>query len=386
MSLPTLNLGRQLEGALASGHPWIYRSHLPQHDLHSGEWLRLEAGRAGAFGIYDGNGQIGVRLFSREGVPDAAFWSARVDEALALRAGFDAEQTDAYRLIYGEADGLPGLVIDRYGRHAVVKSYAESVEQIVPEVVAALTRALKLRGVVARDARNDGSLRTLWGSPPGGEITVRENGLRLLANLRRGQKTGLYLDQRDNRAAVGRVAAGKRVLDLFSYSGAFGLYALAGGAAHVTDVDTAAAALTDARRNVAANGFAAERHSAVEADVYGFLQEARAAGRRYDLIVLDPPSLARRKDKRRAALRAYRKLNVLALRVLEPGGWLASASCTSQITPEAFRDTLREAAAEVGVRAQIVREAGHARDHPVPLHFPEGRYLKFVLLRTLQPA
>lgn len=383
MTLKTLNLGPGLEGALASGHPWIYRDHLGRHDLSSGEWVRLEAGGSAAYGLYDSAGQIGVRIFRREGVPDRAFWRRRVAEALALRTDFEARGTDAYRLIYGEGDGLPGLVIDRYGRWAVVKTYAGSVDTIVPEVVAALTRELGLRGVVQR--RGD-ELRTLWGSPPPGEITVRENGLQFLANLQRGQKTGLFLDQRDNRATVRDLAAGKRVLNLFSYSGAFGIYALAGGAEHVTEVDSAESALADAERNAHANGFAPERHEAVAADVGSFLKEARAQGRSFDLIVLDPPSLARSKEKRRAAQRAYRKLNAGALQVLAPGGFLASASCTARVTPEMFRDALREAAAEAGVRAQIVHEAGQPRDHPVPLHFPEGRYLKFVVLRSLAAA
>jgi 23S rRNA (cytosine1962-C5)-methyltransferase len=342
--------------------------------------VRLEAGRLSAIGLYDTEGQIGVRLFDRSSVPDRAFWRARVAEAFALREPLSATDTDAYRLLYGEGDGVPGLVIDRYGRYAVAKSYTASVAAHTPDIAEAAGRALGLRGVVTRDG--DG-VRTLWGSAPPPELSVRENGLTFLANLEHGQKTGLFLDQRDNRQTIRALAAGRRVLNLFSYSGAFGVYALAGGAEHVTDVDVAEAALADAERNVAANGFAPESHRTVTADAAEFLRSARDGATRYDLVILDPPSLARSKEKRRAAQRSYRKLNAAALRLVTPGGLLASASCTSQVSPEAFLEALREAAAEAGVRAQIIHEAGHASDHPVPLHFPEGRYLKFVVMRVL---
>jgi 23S rRNA (cytosine1962-C5)-methyltransferase len=380
MSLPTLNLGREHEGLLASGHPWIYRDRLPPHRLATGAWVRVEAGRMSAIGLFDAEGQIGVRLFDRSDVPDRALWRARVTEALALRERIPSTDTDAYRLLYGEGDGVPGLVIDRYGRYAVAKSYAASVAAHASAVAEAAGRALGLRGVVTRHGEG---LRTLWGSAPPPELSVRENGLTFVANLERGQKTGLFLDQRDNRQTVRGLASGRRVLNLFSYSGAFGVYALAGGADHVTDVDVAEGALADAERNVAANGFAAEQHRTVAADAAEFLRRTRDGATRYDLVILDPPSLARSKGKRRAAQRAYRKLNSAALRVVAPGGLLASASCTSQVGPEAFLEALREAAAEAGVRAQIVHEAGHACDHPVPLHFPEGRYLKFVVMRVL---
>ena len=378
MTLTTLNLGPKLEPALASGHPWVYRNHLPDHTLQSGDWVRLEAGRASAVGLYDSKGAVGVRLFSRAEVPSRAWLGARVRDALALRT-FVADDTNAYRLLYGEGDGLPGIVADRYDRYVVVKTYAHSVETVLGDVVGALAKE-RVKGVVRRTAQG---LEPLWGEPPPPEVTVRENGLKFIANLYEGQKTGLFLDQRENRKTVQTFAAGRTVLNLFSYNGGFSVYALAGGAQHVQSVDIAEAANRDGVRNVAANGFDAGRHETVTADVFELVKQYAAAGKVFDLVVLDPPSLAKDKKSRFAALRAYGKLNTLALRCVRPGGLLVSSSCTAQVAPNDFLEMLASSAREAGVRAQTIHEAGHALDHPVPLNFPEGRYLKFVVMRVL---
>ena len=379
MKLATLRLERALEPALASGHPWVYRNHLPAHQLQTGDWVRLVAGRAEAVGVYDAEGQVAVRLFGSGRVPTAADLAARVAEALALRRQLVPPETDAYRLVFGEGDYLPGVVADRYGRYLVVKTYSEGVRRaVLPGVVKALGRALGPRGIALRDAAG---LQPLFGELPPPELTVRERGLRFVANLHAGQKTGLFLDQRENRQKVRELAAGARVLNLFAYNGGFSVYALAGGAAFVRSVDVSAAALRDAERNAAQNGFA-ERHEAVVADVFEFLP---SHDERYDLVIVDPPALARKKAQRRTALRAYARLNALALARVRPGGLLATASCTAQVSPSAFREALAEAARRAGVRTQIVHEAGHAPDHPLRPEFPEGRYLKFAVLRVLEP-
>lgn len=380
MSLRTLRLPEGLAPALAGGHPWVYRNHLPRSEVGTGEWVRLEAGGEQAFGIYDADGAIGVRIFSWRGLPDRAWFEERIDEALALRTGLEAGGTDAYRLLNGEGDGLPGIVADRYERHLVVRAYSKGVAAALPEVVRALARRLRPRGVALRERE---SLEPLFGELPPPEVTVTEHGLHLLANLYEGQKTGLFLDQRENRATVRRLAAGRDVLNLFAYNGGFTVAALAGGARHVVSVDIAAPALHDAERNVLANGFDASRHEGVAADVFEALRAFAAEGRRFDLVVCDPPSLARGKRSRDAALHAYRRLNALALRCVAPGGLLATASCTAQVSPAEFGRAVAQAAAERGVTAQVIHEAGHARDHPVPTAFPEGRYLKFLVLRVL---
>lgn len=412
MTLPTLRLPDHLSAPLAAGHPWVYRDHVPGRPaVTDGAWVRVEAGRAAAVGLWATEGAIAVRLFRRDprggpvAVPDRAWVEAMVTRALDARATVATPDTDAYRLLFGEGDGLPGLTVDRYGRYAVVRTYADAYRRAGSEahglrgqVVRALAAALRLKGVLA--APHEGSpLDALHGEPPPPEVSVREHGLAFLANLYEGQKTGLFLDHRDNRATVRRWAAGRTVANLFAYAGAFSVHALAGGARRAVDVDVAPAALRDAARNVAANDAAvrastpgderpaAERHATLAldllADPAAALRHPDLAGS--DLIVLDPPSLARHKGQRHAALRAYRRLNQAAFAALPDGGLLATASCTAQVSPEAFRAVLAEAAAEAGVDARVLHEAGHAADHPVPLAFPEGRYLKFLLVRVDRP-
>ncbi len=380
MSLKTLTLGKNLENALKSGHPWIYRNHLPQHTARHGEWLRLEAGRASSIGLYDSESQIAVRLFSEDTVPNRAFILGRVKQALALRE-LISDDTDAYRLIYGESDFLPGIVADKYGRFVIIKTYSSSVEVILPEVVWALSKELKLRGIAKRTERG---LESLWGDLPPPEVTVKENGLSFIANLHEGQKTGLFLDQRQNRQSVRTLAKNKTVLNLFSYNGGFSVYALAGGATHVTGIDIAGAANRDAERNVKLNGFAETSHEALTGDVFEMLESYNKTRKMFDMVILDPPSLAKDKKNRYGAIRAYKKLNVQAMKCVNPGGLLVSSSCTSQVSPADFKDMLKEAAQEAKVSAQMIHEAGHALDHPVPVVFPEGLYLKFVVLRILE--
>ena len=381
MSLPTIALHAKLEPALASNHPWVYRNHLPRHALRTGDWVRVEAGSAYRIGLYDDEGAVALRLFSGGQVPDRALIEARVADALRLREAFiDPKVTNACRLLFGEGDFLPGVTVDLYERYAVLRTYAKSVEVVVPDVVKALSKYLKLRGIVQK---TQGGLDPLYGKLPPSELTIKENGLDLIANLYEGQKTGLFLDHRENRGTLERVCKGKTVLNLFSYTGAFSLYAARGGAGRVTSVDVADAANRDAERNFALNGFDPRAHEFVTADCFDLLETYAKEGRQFDVVVLDPPSLARNKKSKFAALRAYKKLNTLALRCVRPGGLLASASCTSQVSPEDFKNVLGGAASAANVRLQVVHEAGHAPDHPVSATFPEGRYLKFVMGRAL---
>lgn len=386
MAVPTLNLGVGLETALASGHPWIYRNHLPRNELVGGEWVHLVAGRSQAFGLYDADGAIGVRLFARDAVPDRAALHRRVTEALALRSTLTASSaepggTNAYRVLNGEGDYLPGITADRYGRFVVMRAYASSVSRLLPELARHLSSALPgLKGVVEH---GEGGLTPLWGSLPPPEESVRENGLRFVADPYRGMKGGLFLDQRENRNLVRALAADKDVLNLFAYTGTFGTYALAGGARSVLDVDVAESAVAEAARAAARNGLDVDRQRAMVADVFELLPKLAERGRRFGLVVLDPPSLARRAEQRRRAQRAYLRLNRWAFALVEPGGLLATSSCTAQVSPESFQRVVGEAALAAGVRAQLIAERGQASDHPVPAGFPEGRYLKFLVYRVL---
>ncbi len=385
-STATLRLGSSLEAALRSGHPWIYRNHLPHHDLSGNEVVRVEAGSAASYGIYDADSAIAVRLFGAR--PSPALLEQRVTEALALRAGLAKDGNDAYRLLYGEGDYLPGIVCDRYGRYAVMRCYASSMEQFLLPIAKLIGSALNLRGVALRAGRDDESsdsgqkLTALWGELPPPELTVEENSLKFITDPWRGQKTGMFLDQRDNRQLIRNLADGKRVLNLFAYSGGFSVYALAGGARTAVSVDVSKPALEAAERNVALNPAAGE-HSALAADIFDALPRWVEQEARYDMVILDPPSLANNASQRRRARRAYLRLNRDALRLVEPGGLLATASCTAQVAPDAFREVVAEAARAAEVRVQVIAENAHALDHPVPLSFPEGRYLKFMVLRVL---
>ena len=381
MSLKTLNLGSKLAPALASGHPWIYRNHLPNHSLKTGDWVRLEAGKESAIGLYDAEGAIGVKLFSKAAVPDKAWLQTRVKEALLLRK-LIPKDTTAYRLLYGEGDGLPGIVADLYERFVVVKSYSQSVEGLLPDIAKGLAKELRLKGIVWRQGK---TLNALWGELPPPELIIKENGLSFIANLYEGQKTGLFLDQRENRQTLRQLSRNKSVLNLFSYNGGFSVYALAGGANGVTSVDIAPAATKDAERNAVLNDVGAE-HKSVTADVFEYLQSCVSEKRRFDIVILDPPTLAKDKRSKHAALRAYKKLNSLALRCVKPEGLLVSSSCTAQVSESEFKAMLAEAFKDTSLLGQVIHEAGHALDHPVRPNFPEGRYLKFVVARVLEPV
>ena len=391
MTVADLQIDPAIRGKLAQGHPWIYRNHVREgQELRSGQWVRVRAGALVAYGLWDAQSAIAVRIFSSKSVPDRAWFAERVWEAWELRATLrQSGTTTAYRWIYGEGDGIPGLVVDRYGDYAVIQSYAESLKVVIPMIVPAL-RACdhELRGILLREreeSEGEGTLRTrlLWGEAPPEELVVQEHGLYVQADLYHGQKTGLFLDQRENRRTVEALAGGCSVLNCFAYTGAFSLYALRGGATQVISADIGRGLAEAAAANLALNRLDGSRHSFVTEDCFTMLERYHRMGQRFQVIILDPPSFARQKSSMHAALRAYTRLNALAMGCIEPGGLLISASCTSQVSPEQFRGMLADAASQSEMRLQIIHEAGQPVDHPVPVGFPEGRYLKFVVARAL---
>jgi 23S rRNA (cytosine1962-C5)-methyltransferase len=288
-----------------------------------------------------------------------------------------AVATSAYRWIYGESDGLPGIVVDLYGEFAFIQTHAASVEVLVPWVAEALHAHTPLLGILWRSAGRE--LRPLWGRLPPRDLVVEEHGLLFHADLFAGQKTGLYFDQRENRLALASWCGDRTILDCFCYVGAFALYAARAGAASITACDQAEEAVKAAQRNFALNGLDPTDRTFLARDCFALLQQFAAEGRRFDVVILDPPSFSRDRQSRHAAERAYVRLNLLALGCVEPGGILASASCTSQVSSQAFHEILAEAARQAGKRLLILHDAGQAIDHPVPAHFPEARYLKFVV-------
>ena len=386
---PYVVVSAKLKTSLGLGHPWVYRDALERApvDLESGTWVRVKCANLQFFGLWDAESPIAIRIFSNRQRPNKNWVAERVRQAWILRAPLRdaALQTSAYRWLYGESDGLPGIVVDLYGdadsgeQWAVVKTYAASVERIKPWVVEALQALTPLTGVIERGSEEDRGAEPLAGTLPTKPIMIQEHGLRFEVDMLRGQKTGFFLDQRENRRTIEQWSQGKRVLNLFSYTGGFSVYAERGNASSVTSVDSAREAMATAGHNFALNGFDPARHEFIVADCFDVLERYHSEGRRFDLIIVDPPSFARSKDQVTNALGAYQRLNSLALKCLSPTGLLASSSCTSQVSPAAFTQMLARAAADARRHLLILHDAGQPLDHPVPAHFPEGRYLKFVL-------
>lgn len=371
------------------GHPWIYRSDVtrPPEGNPGAVAVEDETGRPVGTALWSGASQISLRMLGGPGiVPDPGFWHERIRAAVSYRAGV-AQRASAYRLIHGEADGLPSLVVDRYGDVLVVQLLSAGIESFRQEIVSALTDACAPAGILAR---NDVPVRRLEQLPRdvellygsvAEEVEVREGDIVYLAAPWTGQKTGAFLDQRENRVRAGELARG-RALDCFAYHGSFALH-LAGSADHVTAVDSSGDALARAVHNAALNPARAARIDFVEANAFDYLRARDHAGDRYDTIVLDPPAFAKRRDAVEAALRGYKELNLRALRLLAPGGVLCTFSCSYHMSPWLFREMLEDAAADAGRPVRWLEWRGQAVDHPELLQVPESAYLKGAVLQAV---
>ena len=382
--------------ALKQGHPWLFdRAVTGQSgEGRPGDLAVIfdERRRFLAIGLYDPSSPIRVRVL-QHGSPqtiDAGWLRERLLKALAHRAGLLASGTTGYRVVHGENDGLPGLVIDRYADTLVVKLYTAAWVPWLADVRTALEDVQPGTRIVLRLSRHVQTDRptaplcgltsgtVLSGTPLTGPVRFVENGLQFESDVLHGQKTGFFLDQRDNRERVGDLSRGKRTLDVFACSGGFSLYAARGGAPEVLSVDVSAGALAAAERHFALNrhlpAVAAARHEVRVGDAFAALAELRDRRRRFDLVIVDPPSFAKRSGEIDRALAAYSRLTALALGVLEPGGTLVMASCSSRVTTGAFFDTVTRVAAQAGRPLTEIMRTGHAVDHPVG--FAEGEYLK----------
>jgi 23S rRNA (cytosine1962-C5)-methyltransferase len=339
-----------------------------------------------AVGFADPDSPIRVRVLAAEPgvVPDRAWAARRAERAAGLRGiAPGLADTSALRLVHGEGDFMPGLVVDLYATTAVVVFDGAGAAAFWGPRMAAVTAGLRAAGfaierVWERERGRPGRGRVLEGSAPPEALVVHEGKARYEVDVCRGQKTGLFLDQRDNRFHVGGMAAGREVLNLFGYTGGFSIHAGLGGATRVVTVDSASAAIAAAARTVAASGLDAGRHELVVADAFDYLAAAAAAGRRFDLVVCDPPSFAPRAGALPAARTAYRRLNALALAVVAPGGVLFTASCSSHFGRADLADAVAEAAVDSGRTALVCGVRGAASDHPVLPAFPEGDYLNFL--------
>lgn len=388
-----LNPGR--EKSLQHRHPWIFTGAVERikGEPQSGETVAVRDthGAFLALAAYSPKSQILGRVWTyRENeTVDEAFLRARLARAIGLRQEL-AKVTDGMRLVHGESDGLPGLVVDRYGDTLVMQVLSAGMERWRGALADLL---VELTGCANLYERSDAEVRDLEGLPARSGILrgklpapliIREHGLKFYVDVEKGQKTGFYLDQRDNRRRVGELANDKDVLNCFCYSGGFSLSALQGGARSVLSVDSSAEALALARENAKLNNLQEDRAEWLEADVFKSLRLMRDQGKSFDLIVLDPPKFAPTAHHAANAARAYKDINLWALKLLRPGGLLATFSCSGGVTADLFQKILAGAAMDANVTAQIVGRFAADADHPAVLNFPEGEYLKGLLLRRVE--
>jgi 23S rRNA (cytosine1962-C5)-methyltransferase len=387
---PVLGLTRSLGRSLGRGHPWVWRDSLRGILPPPGQIVQIadERGSFVARGLAEA-GPIGVRVMTTQiDEPiDRALFERRINAAAALRDRLLPPATSCYRLLHGEGDRLPGVVCDVYGPFAVLRLDGEGpaawLETLVPSLIPALGRRGVRSLLLRRGRQQERRVTALSGVLPEGPIVVTERGMKLAVDLCRGQKTGLFLDHRDSRWHVRQLAVPGRALNLFGYTGGFSVAAGLGGAEHVDTVDAAPGALELAGQSWQLNGLGADRHATHLGDAFDFVEQAARAGRRWQLVVSDPPSFAPSASSRDAALRAYRRLHRACLGLLEPGGLYLAASCSSHVDRAAFIDTLLDAAPSDGLVLQLVGEWGAAADHPRLAAFPEGDYLKVLLLRRV---
>jgi len=386
-----------VERQLRRFHPWVFSGAIARVEgaPQAGEVVRVVdgGGEFVAWGYFSPHSKIRVRLLEwrEEARVDEEWWWRRLCEAVARRKSFLAgtEDTDAFRLVHAEADLLPGLVVDWYAGCLVVQFLTVGVERVRSLLVEQLRELLSPWVIYERSDTEVRRLEglapgkgVLWGKLPTGPVEIREGGYRFLVDITCGQKTGFFLDQRVNRRLASRYAQGRRVLDGFCYTGAFGVYMLGAGAEMVRCVDSSAGALALAERNLALNGFAAQAE-VVREDVFRLFRRLWEAGERFDLVVLDPPKFAPRKEHVARAARAYKDVNLLAMRLLSPEGILVTFSCSGGMKPGFFREVVHWASVDAKRKVQVLEQLSAGEDHPVRLGFPESEYLKGLICRVL---
>lgn len=384
--MKSLVLKPQRTQRIRSGHPWVFAGEVQQVSgaEQPGEIVQVKdaKGKFVGMGFVNPASSILVRLLTRqEEVVDDAWWHARLQEAVSLRQEY-VTGTDAYRLVHSEADGLPGLVVDRYGDFLSVQILAMGIEVRKDLIIRSLVELVKPRGIFER---SDVSVRrlegleertgVLWGMEPPRDLQIQEGPYKLNVDLHTGQKTGFFLDQRPNRLQVMELARGRRVLNAFSYSGGFTMAAALGGASEVVSVDISPEAVALGEANARLNGVQ-DRCQWVTANAFDFLREQERAQERYDLIILDPPAFTKSKESLPGAIRGYKEINLRAIRMLRPGGMLVSASCSHHMDPETFVSVIQDAANDSLKRLRQLDMRGAGPDHPVLPPSPETRYLK----------
>ena len=390
--MSTLVLKKGREKSLRRRHPWIFSGAVEKASGKGGDTVEVKesSGKPIALAAYSPKSQIRARVWTFDVAESIGkdFFKKRIQQALELRDRLPAARhTNAMRLVHGESDGLPGLVVDRYADVLVAQFLSAGAERWREEILDALKEFSSCEAIFER---SDAEVRKLEGLEPrvgfargnrsASRCPIVEHGLNFRVDVEQGQKTGFFLDQRENRQRVRALAAGREVLDGFCYTGGFAIAALAGGAKRVTALESSVEALEVARENLAANPLDASRAEFLKADVFKQLRVLRDQSARFDLVVLDPPKFAPTAAQAKNAARAYKDINLLAFKLLAPGGLLATFSCSGGVSAELFQSIIAGAALDAGVEAKIIERFGAAADHPVALEFPEGDYLKGLLV------
>lgn len=392
-----IKLKKGKEKAVYQRHPWVFSGALDKvkGKPENGDVVKvLDAqGDFLAYGYYNDQSRVAVRLLEwDENVNiDEAWYEQKVNTAIDGRANLlSNDATTACRLIFSEADFLPGLIVDRYADFLSVQILSSGIEKAKDTIIKVLVKRLQPKGIFDR---SDATARThegitaenglIWGENPAEFIEVKENRIKYHINIAEGQKSGFYCDQRDNRSILASYSKGKIVLDCFSYSGGFSLNAFAQGAAEVTSVDSSALAIETLKQNIALNGFDAAKHIAIQSDVNKQLRQFNDEDKKFDIVILDPPKYAPSRSALDRAARAYKDLNRRGLMLLESGGLLATFSCSGAVDIETFKQIIAWAALDAGKEVQIIKQFCQPEDHPVRLSFPEGEYLKGLLLRVV---
>jgi 23S rRNA (cytosine1962-C5)-methyltransferase len=381
--------------SLKRHHPWIFSGAVAEvkGNPDNGQTIDILAADGSwlAAGAYSPHSQIRMRVwsFTQGETIDPDFFKSRIEHAIASRSHLlQGKDLTACRLVNAESDSLAGLVVDRYNDFLVCQFLSSGAEFFKDEIVRHLADLTQAKGIYERsdaDTRTMEGLEpragTLWGEDPPGLIEIKEHGLRFLVDIRRGHKTGFYLDQRENRRAIADFSMGAEVLNCFSYTGGFALAAIKGGAVQVTNVESSPEALSLGLKNAEINGMD-RQFLTLEDDVFHVLRGLRDADRKFDLIILDPPKFASSAKQVPRASRGYKDINLLAFKLLKPGGTLFTFSCSGHVSPDLFGKIVADAALDAGRDARIIRYLGQASDHPVSLAFPEGHYLKGLIVKV----
>lgn len=393
----SVKLKKGKEKAVRQMHPWVFSGAIDQikGKPENGDIIMVNDSNNAflAYGFFNDKSRVAVRLleWNQETEIDESWWRKKIKTAVKHRDNLNSKGTNTYRLIFSEADFLPGLIVDRYADFLSVQILTSGIERIKGVILDELQQLLKPKGIFDR---SDASARAhegmdassggiLMGSEPPEFVKVKENGVLYQVNIAEGQKSGFYCDQRDNRKWVAEYAKGKRVLDCFSYSGGFSLNAISKGAKEVISVDSSALALETLKRNIESNNFTETPHRLIQSDVNKQLRVFREENEKFDLIILDPPKFAPSRSALTKASRAYKDLNRMAMLLLNEGGILATYSCSGAVDMSMFKQIIAWAALDAGKEVQFIQQFSQAADHPVRSSFPEGEYLKGLLCRVM---